>query len=126
MKLDAIEPPRRFRVGRPGKEQIVHCLNLELADDEMVTLTSASGSENDIVRKPWGYYATSSLNARLPEHGLRPALVEGLSRPEEDRPRRHLLLVERQEMEVFEAYLAQEEMRVICWLDNPDEFPNGR
>ena len=117
MKLDLIEPPRSFEVGRRGG-RITHVANLELGPDEQVTLTTPSGTELDVVRKDWGYYATPSLNGRLPEHGLHAALVVGVPRDGESEPRAYLLLKEEGRDEEWDAYLAAEEMRVVAWLDS--------
>ena len=109
--MRGIDPPRRFRVGEGGSIELSHVADVGLAPDEQVTFTAGSGSEHDVVRKSWGYYATGSLNRRLPDHGLRPALCAG---PD---GRTSLLLVERDERDEFDAYLAREGMSVLAWLD---------
>lgn len=109
MKLERIEPPRRFRAG--GVE-ISHCASVEPAADEQLTFRAPSGSELDVVRKSWGYYATPSLNRRLTGHGLRGLLA--LS----ETHRLYLLLVETGAEDEFEAYLAEQRLRVLTWLDD--------
>ena len=113
MDLRKLEPPREFNVGRDGGITIRHCADLELDPDEQVTLVTGSGTEYDVVRKDWGYYATPSLNGRLPEHGLRPALVRN------DEGRVYLLLVERGKEPSFDEYLSAERLTVVSWLDVP-------
>ena len=77
MKLNRVEPPRRFRVGREAHIELRHVADVELESDEVVTFRSPTGSEADVTRKSWGYYWTGSLNQRLPAHGLEPVLVRG-------------------------------------------------
>jgi hypothetical protein len=109
MDVTEINPPRVFTVGEPPLE-LRHCADLELAPDEQVTLKSSSGTEFDVVRKSWGYYGTPSLNRRLPDHGLRPALA--LSRGA-----MYLLLVEAGREDEFSSYLDSQGMELVSWLD---------
>lgn len=111
MNLRPIDPPRTFRV---GDVEMRHCADVELNADEQVTFTSPSGTEFDVARKAWGYYATPSLNRRLPEHGLRAALAANAD------GRITLLLVERGLEPLFEMYCAEQAMRVVAWLDTDD------
>ncbi len=105
------KPPRRFAVGPKGAQAtLAHCADVALEPDEMVSFVTASGTEFDVVRKAWGYYATPSLNARLPEKGLRPALVGSTTR-------RYVLLAEPARLDEFHAYLKSQHMTVIAWLD---------
>jgi SAM-dependent methyltransferase len=104
-----VEPSRRFAV---GNVEIAHVADIELDSDEQVTFTAASGSEYDVVRKAWGYYATPSLNRRLPDHGLRPALC----RKAQD-GRTTILLCERDSEKEFRAYLGEQGMELLDWLD---------
>lgn len=112
MNVTEIDPPRVFTVGEPPLE-LRHCANVELDPDEQVTLTSASGTEFDVVRKSWGYYGTPSLNRRLPDHGLRPALA--LSRGA-----MYVMLVESGHEGEFASYLDGQGMELVCWLDSDD------
>jgi hypothetical protein len=109
MRVDRRDPPRAFQV---GPVTIRHCADIQLAPDEQITLVSDSGTEYDVVRKSWGYYATPSTNRRLSDHGLRAALSANAD------GRVALLLVERGHEDEFEAYLAEQQMRVIAWLDS--------
>jgi hypothetical protein len=111
MRVERRVPPREFQV---GSITLRHCADVELEPDEQITLVSGSGTEYDIVRKPWGYYATPSTNRRLAEHGLRAALAANLD------GRVALLLVERGHENEFEAYLSAERMRVVAWLDDDE------
>jgi hypothetical protein len=111
MRVERREPPREFQV---GQITLRHCADVELEPDEQITLVSSSGTEYDIVRKSWGYYATPSMNRRLAAHGLRAALAAGLD------GRIALLLVERGCEHEFELYLAEQQMRVVAWLDSDE------
>jgi hypothetical protein len=111
MEVERLDQPRRFSVGREGAVEISHCANVALAPDEQVTFTTAAGGELDVVRKSWGFYATPSLNRRLPEHGLHAFLVHGESAA-------FVLLAEDGHEAEFEAYLAAEGLRVVARLDS--------
>ncbi|MGE3316484.1 MAG: hypothetical protein AB7O26_15315, partial [Planctomycetaceae bacterium] len=62
MKFTPRIPPRMFDVGSAGSIRISHCADVALEPEEQITLATASGTEHDVVRKSWGYYATGSLN----------------------------------------------------------------
>lgn len=111
MRVEPLEPPREFVA---GAVTIRHAADLWLEPDEQVTLHAPSGSQLDVVRKSWGYYATPSLNARLRDHGLSARLVAGA------RGLVYLLLVEDGAEADFAAYLAREGMRELCRLDDDD------
>lgn len=106
------DPPRRFAVGVGGL-QLSDCATLRLEPDEQVTFVTARGGEYDVARKEWGFYATPSLNGRLPGFGLRPALIQNRSSH-----RYFVLLVERGCEPAFDVYLAAENLRVVHWLDD--------
>lgn len=114
MEFTQKTPPRRFRVGADGAIEMADCGSLALAPDEQVTFTTPAGGEFDVARKAWGFYATPSLNGRLPAHGLKPALCRNPA------GQLYLLLVETGQEAAFERYLAEQEMEVLCWLDAPD------
>lgn len=63
------------------------------------------------MRKDWGFYATPSLNARLPSFGLRGALIENTQ------GRFFVVLVERGHEPEWEAYRQVEQLTVVRWLD---------
>lgn len=114
MEFTQKDPPRRFRVGADGAIEMADCGSLALSPDEQVTFTTPAGGEFDVARKAWGFYATPSLNGRLPAHGLKPALCRNPA------GQLYLLLVETGQEAAFERYLAEQEMDVLCWLDAPD------
>jgi hypothetical protein len=111
VRVDRLEPPREFEA---AGVTLRHSANVELETDEQITLVGSSGSEYDIVRKSWGYYATPSTNRRLADHGLRAALT---ANPD---GRISLLLVERGRESEFATYLAEQAMRVVAWLDTDE------
>lgn len=113
MKFERKDPPRRFTVGNTVRFDMKDCGSLLLDPDEQVTLTTPAGGEYDVARKSWGFYATPSLNGRLPQFGLRPALVKNRGTL-----RQFVLLVERGSESDFDAYCAQENLAVIAWLDD--------
>jgi hypothetical protein len=118
VKIVRQDPPRRFRVGADGHVELSDCGRIELAPDEQVTFTTEAGGEYDVARKSWGFYATPSLNGRLPRFGLRPALVKGLEE------KFFVMLVERDQESAFRAYLAAEGLALIRWLDD-EQFLRG-
>jgi len=120
MKFEPKDPPRRFEVGFGETLEMADCGRLELAPDEQVTLTTAAGSEYDVARKSWGFYATPSLNARLTDFGLRGLLVRNRI------GRYFVLLVERGHEDEFEHYRAIEELEVVTWLDNDEALERLR
>jgi hypothetical protein len=119
MEVRRIDPPRSFEVGYRGAH-ITHVADVELGDDEQVTFKTQSGTELDVVRKSWGYYATPSVNGRLAEHGLRAALTLGVPRDGQAPNRLYMLLVEAGREDEFQEYADAEGMRVIAWLDSDD------
>src|SRR4030088_2859215 len=75
MKTKFHASPRRFDADGTGRFVIADVGAIEVDEDEQVTFVGESGSEYDVARKSWGYYATPSLNGRLPAKGLRPVLA---------------------------------------------------
>jgi hypothetical protein len=116
VKLTPIQPPRSFGVGKRGGT-LEHVADVELDHDEVVTLHTGSGTEFDVTRKSWGYYATPSLNGRLREHGLRAVLAVGVPRADGEPERMYVLLVEAGREDDFQTYIDAERMRVVGWLD---------
>jgi hypothetical protein len=87
------------------------CGRVHLNPDEQVTFVTDSGGEYDVARKSWGFYATPSLNVRLPSFGLRPVLVRNAQ------GRYYVWLVEHGKEPEFRRYLTGEDHRVVRWLD---------
>lgn len=113
MRFERKDPPRTFVVGQGVT--ISHQGLIELKADEQVTFVTEGKGEYDIVRKDWGFYATPSLNGRLSDFGLRGVLIQNnVSK------RYFVLLVERGHEESFERYMADENLRVVHWLDTAE------
>lgn len=108
MEVRPRTPPRTFAV---GAATIAHVADVELRADEQVTFTTPSATELDVVRKNWGYYATPS-HRRLREHCLRMVLCAN------DDGRVSVLAVEAGQEAAFEAYIDEQPMRVVAWLDS--------
>lgn len=111
MKVVPLRPPREFAVGT-GPVLVRHCANIELDPDEQATFVTDSGTEYDVVRKSWGYYATPSINDRLKTRGLRGVLARSES------GKIYLLLVEHDREDEFHHYLQAEHMELLVWLDD--------
>jgi len=113
MKVTAVVPPRVFAVGHPGRRiALKDTARIALEPDEQVTFVTESGAEYDVARKSWGFYATPSVNGRLPEFGLRTALARSVN------ARFYVLLVEREREPEFLRYLNAQDMVLVCWLDS--------
>ena len=117
MKFKLKEPPRAFEVGRLQKFVLKDCAAIELKPDEQVTFVTESGAEYDVARKEWGFYATPSLNGRLPQFGLRGALIKN-----EFSKKFYLVLVERNQEKEFRRYLQAHDYRLICWMDEDESL----
>ncbi len=113
MKHKEVVPPREIDVA-DANLKLHHCMNVELLNDELVTFIQPSGSAHDVIRKNWGYYASGSLNGRLPQHGLRPALMRNSA------GRIYLVLVENDKEDPFEQYLKETGQAVLGWFDDND------
>lgn len=112
MRITTVSPPRIFRVGDKRRIEMKDCARLDLDRDEQVTFRTERGAEYDVARKSWGFYATPSLNQRLPQFGLRAALVRGSD------GKAFVMLVERECQQEFAEYLDRERLRVLAWLDD--------
>jgi hypothetical protein len=115
MKIKLNEPARTFRVGHHGEISLKDCAHIVLAPDEQVTFITEAGSEYDVVRKSWGFYATPSLNGRLLEYGLHAALVKS-----QRTAKFNIFLREQGKEKEFEVYCQENGHEVICWLDRDE------
>ena len=112
MDVTVSNPPRTFRPAGRRTVVLKDCARIVLEPDEQVTFHTPSGAQYDVARKDWGYYATPSLNGRLPQLGLRPVLVSSAQ------GKYYIMLVEQDREEDFERYLEAECLRVVTWLDD--------
>jgi len=111
MKFDIHEPPREFSP-HPGIS-LRDMGDLHLSEDEQITVRFSAERGNDVVRKPWGFYLTNSLNGTLHAQGIKTALVRSRSAQR----RLYVMLVERERVEEFTAYLASYSLELVQWLD---------
>jgi hypothetical protein len=121
MKFIPEDPPRRFTVGNEVRFEMSDCGSVALNPDEQITFTTPDGGEFDVARKDWGFYATPSLNGRLPQFGLRAVLIRNRLTD-----RYFVLLVERGREPAFDAYLAQESCDIVSWLDTTEALSRLR
>lgn len=112
MKIKTIEPARTFSIGSGGEVRIDHCADIQLDANEQVTFVTPSGTQYDVVRKEWGYYATPSTNSRLINHDLRAALVINPS------GQLYVMLCESGKEREFEDYLSSDNQQFLIWLDS--------
>jgi hypothetical protein len=117
VRFDRKDPPRLFEVGNAVRFSMADCGSIALEPDEQVTFTTPAGGEYDIARKDWGFYATPSLNGRLPQFGLRGVLIRNTLTG-----RYFVFLVERGQEKAFDAYMQQESLEVIAWLDSTESL----
>ena len=114
MDVTINEPPRAFRPAATSSVEIRDGGAIHLGQDEQVTFRTEAGGEYDAVRENRGFYATPSLNSRLPSLGLPPALIRNTN------GRNYVVLVEDGHEQEFRQYLAREDLRVVAWLDGRD------
>lgn len=112
MKIQRNDPPREYEVGFGPKVMIKDCAHIVLAANEQITLKTEAGSEYDVARKNWGFYATPSINGRLARFGFKTALVK-------NRVGQYFVMLVEQggEME-FDRYVQDEGLTICGWLDD--------
>ena len=111
MKVKEKRTPREFIVGIDDQITIKDCGNIELENDEQITFTTKGGSEYDICRKEWGYYATPSINRRLKSFGFKTALVKNIHN------HYFVMLVQKKLINKFINYIKMEKNEIVEWLD---------
>ena len=117
MKITRLNPPRQFAVGASPQITLSDCGSIEMEPDEQVTFLTDKKDEYDIVKKEWGFYATPSLNGRLPSFSIKPLLVKNL-----DSGRFFILLLEKGKDSIFEEYCRKENIAVLAELDDPNDL----
>ena len=113
MKFIKKDPARKFLVGNSKQFYISDCGEMHLDYDEQISFKTETGAEYDVARKSWGFYATPSLNARLPYFGLNAVLAVNTSTS-----RYYILLVEEGKDDEFLEYCRQESLKVVTWLSS--------
>ena len=114
MDIKKIDPGRRFTVGTYTRIELSHVADIRLAENELVTFFGDEGAAHDVCRTPFGFYATQSMNSRLPSQKLRPALVKN------EMERYYVLLVETGKEAAFDAYLDADKGELVAWLDGSE------
>lgn len=117
MKITRLNPPRKFLVGAPPQITLSDCGSIKLNPDEQITFLTDKKNQYDIVKKEWGFYATPSLNGRLPSFSIKPFLVKNL-----DSGRFFILLLEKGKDNIFEEYCKNENIAVIAELDDQNDL----
>lgn len=117
MKITRLNPPRKFLVGAPPQITLSDCGSIKLNPDEQITFLTDKKNQYDIVKKEWGFYATPSLNGRLPSFSIKPFLVKNL-----DSGRFFILLLEKGKDNIFEEYCKKENIAVIAELDDQNDL----
>lgn len=113
MNIQEHSTPREFQVGFPeNKIFIQDCAHIKAEPNEQVTFKTDSGTEYDVARKDWGYYATPSINGRLKNFHLQSALVKN------SKDQYYLMLVEEGKEYNFRKYLQIEKQELVCWLND--------
>jgi len=97
-------------VGKENDVIISDCAEVRLAPDEQVTFFTPEGRQHDFAAKDWGFFLPS-ITGRLKAEGFKTALVSHALK------RLYVLVVDRERMGEFEAYLAAHDMEVVEWLD---------
>lgn len=111
MKIDTKNPPRKYPVGKNGGIIIQDMGTISLEPDQQITFVTSEKHEYDLCRKNWGYYATPSINDRLKKFDFKTALVRN------KKNQIYIMLVEKKKLDLFAAYLKEEDNSVIEWLD---------
>lgn len=114
IKVDLKTSPRTFKLGNftmidHGK---IHFMSEQKDTNEFFSLTNAKNMECDIAATSWGYYLGPSLNSRLKNQGFRSAImVNKMSQL-------YIVAIDEGEMEKFNSYIKQNDLKVITWLDD--------
>ena len=111
MNIHENNPVRSFKV---GKNTIYDCGKIELESNEMLSFKTHSGREYDFTAKPWGFYASPSINGRLKHEGFKTALVQNST------GRIFLMCVEKDKVDAFLDYLREDQQEVLEWLHERD------
>lgn len=70
---------RKFKPSKEFDIVINEKAKIYLQDNEQITLIDKFNNEYDIVKKPWGYYSTPSINKRLLKNNYHAYLVQNIN-----------------------------------------------
>ena len=110
-KIKLLKKPRIFKVGENKKIKIKEVGYVYLKNNEQITLINENKKKHDIVKKSWGYYATSSVNSRLKKEGFKTAIVKNKSNGY------YIMIVDIKKIKNFKNYCKKENQKVIEWID---------
>lgn len=114
----ALKPtPREFAV---GGVTIRDWGSVQLDASDMLAIKTSAGKNCDVTATEWGLYLGSSVNERMRSDGFRVALVENRS------GKRFVNAVELDKLRLFEAYLRQQDSKIVAWLDGNIETQKER
>ena len=110
MRVSLKNPPRVFSVGLKGNIKISDCGTLALEPNEQITFLADAGSEYDVVRKDWGFYATPSINKRLLKNNFFAYIVQ-------NRKTKFffIMIVNSTKSKSFLKYIKKENLVLIPW-----------
>ena len=111
MKFFEKKPTRSFFVGKNEDIKIEDGGIIRLENNEMITFVTKDKKEWDVVKKNWGFYATSSVNDRLHKQGFRCALVKN------KKGSIFIMLIEKNKLDKFKDYISKEDNHILMWLD---------
>ena len=112
MKIKIKKKPRIFNVNvGNSKIQLNDTASIMLKKNEQVTFKYL-GSEYDVAKKDWGYYATPSINGRLKQYGFRTFLIKN------KRNKLYIFLVHKNKMKAFKKYCKEDNQKIVIELTN--------
>ena len=102
-------PPRLFEVGNAKKFNLRDCGLMKLENDEQITFITNSGSEYDVAKKNWGFYATPSINKRLKNNNFETFIVVNKFKDF------FIMIVYKNKKKIFLDYLRKNQLKKIPW-----------
>ena len=118
MEIEKKTPPRKFSVGLENIK-ISHVANIHLENDQMVTFVTNDGTEYDVIKKNWGYYATPSLGGRLRKFSLKAAIMRNI-----DTRQCFIILAHENRIDLLHDYMTKERQEIVMWLDDFEKLSN--
>ena len=112
MKIKIKKKPRIFNVNvGNSKIQLNDTASIMLKKNEQVTFKYL-GSEYDVAKKDWGYYATPSINKRLKKFRYECALIKN------SQNKFFLCFINKDMKKKFMLYLKKDGQKIVCWLNS--------
>jgi len=100
---------RKFKVGF-NNIILKEVAKIRLNKNELVTFVNRK-SEYDVVKTPWGYYATPSINSRLKKFNIKTCIMRS-----KITKNIFITLIEKNKTKEFKKYLKDEKCELIKWL----------